>query len=157
MGSIGKYLLSLVAAAIVSSVLITLCGRNKSCGGIIKMLCGIFMALTMVSPLAKIQLQQIDSYLGSIEMDANEITGAAVYNAENETAAIIKQELESYILDKAESMNVQLSVTITLGDGVLPQPTAVRLEGSVSPYNRQILEQFIERDLGIPEAQQQWN
>ena len=70
--------------------------------------------------------------------------------------AIIKEETEAYILDKAASLGVTLSVEVMVEDGNVPRLSGVQLSGQVSPYARQQLSTWISNDLGISKENQKW-
>jgi len=157
MESIGKYVISIVCTAAICGILMTLVPKNKSYGGIIQVLCGILLAITVVAPLAQIELSDFNTYLDNIQADGAAAAQVGADTANQETVTIIKEELEAYILDKAESMHLTVSVNVTLTDGFPPQPYAVEISGSASPYNQRVLRAFIASDLGIPEERQTWN
>ena len=66
---------------------------------------------------------------------------------------VIKANTETYILDKATTMEVELNVEVTL-DGLIPKK--VILQGAVSPYTRASLSDWIAQQLGIPREAQIW-
>jgi hypothetical protein len=68
----------------------------------------------------------------------------------------IIQQTQAYILDKARSLDAELTVEVFLGDGTIPVPIGVRLEGNISPYARKLLSQMLQDDLGIPAEEQIW-
>jgi len=156
MEHIRQYLLSFTAAAVICSLIISLTGEKSTYASIIKMLCGLFMAVTMISPLIQMEWSDFSFYYGSIITDAD----AAVANGEqmaNEAAAgIIKQKTQTYILDKALSMGLDIDVEVLLADPDTLYPYKVLLQGDASPYARQKLKEMIANDLGIPEENQIW-
>jgi hypothetical protein len=68
----------------------------------------------------------------------------------------IKEKTEAYILDKANSLDARVSVTVSLTEDTVPVPCGVILRGSISPYARMRLKEIITQDLGIPEEGQTW-
>ena len=71
-------------------------------------------------------------------------------------AQFIKERTQSYILDKAQSLNAVLDVEVTLSDDEIPVPVKVCITGKVSPYARGRLENLIIEDLGIEKENQIW-
>lgn len=117
----------------------------------------LLLILTVLSPLAQLDYDNIARSISRIQMDTETMrTGIEVGNREL-MAKIIKQNCEAYILDKAEEMGLPLTVEITVSGGAdYPYPTAVTIRGVASAAQRQALTRYIEENLGIPEAQQQW-
>ena len=76
--------------------------------------------------------------------------------AEKELHRSIKQELEAYILDKAAALDLKIRVNVKLDDHPLPGPESVVIEGTVPPYQKQVLEDILQSELGISKENQQW-
>ena len=70
-------------------------------------------------------------------------------------AAIITQQTQSYILDKADTLGVCLEVGVELNEEMVPW--RVTMTGEAPPYARQRLEGIIQDDLGIPAERQVWS
>ena len=75
--------------------------------------------------------------------------------ASAQMAAIITQQTQSYILDKADTLGVCLEVGVELNEEMVPW--RVTMAGEASPYARQRLEGIIQDDLGIPAERQVWS
>ena len=74
---------------------------------------------------------------------------------EEELAALIRSETETYISDKAADMGLTLRVQVTVepdGSGV-PAPVSVELTGPRS----EALSRWLETELGVPTERQVWN
>ena len=156
MGEIRGYLISVTAAAILCAVASTLLGKKGTIGTIGKLLCGIFLAITVVSPLTRVQLRSGYELWDDLSADAAAAVASGEAAAYDELRAGIKARTEAYILDKAAFYAAELSVEVTLSDEDPPIPCAVRLTGSVSPYAKQRLQQDISEELGIPKEAQIW-
>lgn len=154
--SLRGYLLTVVTAAIISGIAINLSGKKGLHGAIIKLLSGLFLSITVISPLAKIQLDNFSSYLSGIETDASAIISNAEKDANTAKTEIIKQQVETYILDEASRLGLELDVTVSFSEDTSLQPHAVCISGAISPYKKQKLQTIIQEDLGIPEEQQMW-
>lgn len=157
MSSIGAYIISILCAAIVCGILTSLVSKNKVSGGIIRMISGILLSIAVVAPLVNMKWEELETYISSVQVDAASAAEEGSQAANAETSAIIKKELEAYILEKAAAMNLTISVQITMTEDFPPQPYSVRLSGSISPYNRKMIENYIASELGIPEERQVWN
>ncbi|MBR2009876.1 MAG: hypothetical protein IJ936_07110 [Peptococcaceae bacterium] len=156
MESIRQYLLSITAAAVICSLITGIMGKKGTYAAIVRMLCGLFMAITMLSPLLHIQLTDYSAYYGSILEEADLAASGGRRMANEAEAAIIKHKTETYILDKALSMGLSIEVEVTLSDSDTQQPCKVWLRGAASPYARQKLQEIIVSDLGISKENQTW-
>lgn len=157
MDSLKQYLLAVTAAAILCAIVNGLMGEKGTLGAAVRLLTGIFMILTLASPLVRLRLDGLEEITSDISGCADAITASGENSAREAMAEIIKSRTEAYILDKAESLDVRLSVQVELDEGSPPAPKAVRLNGNVSPYAKGVLSDMITRDLGIAPEDQIWN
>lgn len=157
MDQIKQYLLTLVAAAIICALTTNLINKSTLPGSLVKLLSGIFLSICFLSPIVDLDLGSLDDYLEafSYESDSAVLAGAEI--SDSSLRQSIKQQTETYILDKATAMNADLSVEVTLSDDELPVPVGVELTGSVSPYVKYRLSEVLTSDLGISKENQLWN
>ena len=131
-------------------------GDKGTQGAVAKLLTGIFLALTVISPLAKVELNR----LADIVLDHRQSGLAAAAAGEEMTrqalAESIKSRSEAYILDKAAALEVSLTVEVEVTDEDIPVPCQIRLSGQVSPYAKNRLSGIITEDLGIEKERQIW-
>lgn len=153
---VGKYLISLVVAAIFSGIAISLLGNKGALGTAVKLLAGIYMTLSIVAPWGQLRLGELSELKDQIATDGERITISGQNAAREAMAESIITNTRTYILDKAETFGVELTVEVMLDDSPIPVPNGVRIRGSISPYNREKLSSIIERDLGIPTEAQIW-
>ncbi len=156
MDGIRKYLFSVICAAVICSIVNTLSGKKTATGAIIRLISGLFMALTLIAPLVEIRLADYGDYFKNFSVDADTAVTFGESAASDELRAIIKSQTEAYILDKADSMDAAIDVEVTLNDEYPPVPCGVRITGSISPYSKETLSQFIANDLGISKEDQVW-
>lgn len=156
MEAIRGYLLSVTAAAVICAVVSALLGKKGTISAMGKLLTGIFMAITVISPLAKIQLSNADALWDDLSVDAAAAVAAGEEAANNELRAGIKSQTEAYILDKAASVNVEVTVTVELSGEDPPVPERITIRGNVSPYARGQLENAITEDLGVAKENLIW-
>lgn len=154
---ISEYLLRILAVGVVCAICSCLTHSNRTSGGLIRMLCGIFLAVTLIAPLTKVKLENFSDYLDTVTAQASALSKDGDLDAKNELYAVIKEQVESYILDKANSLGVHVQVTASISQDDVPVPQRVEISGSVSPYHKKVLSQYIQQELGVPEAQQIWN
>ena len=156
MESIKIYLLGVVAAAVICGIVTRLMGDKGTQGAMAKLIAGLFLAFTVIRPVANISLDGLSDFTSAYS-DAGQQAAAAGESLTKEAlAASIKTQTEAYILDKAAALQVDLEVEVTLSDENIPTPTAVRLSGKVSPYAKARLQSIITEDLGIDKERQTW-
>ena len=157
MDGIRRYLLTVIAAAVVCSIANTLIGKKSAASSIVRMVSGLCLAICVISPFLKIRLDHYSDYLGSFSQEADTLAADGKDAAMNELRKIIKTNSEAYILDKAASLKLDVQVEVTLSDDEPPLPCAVTINGSASPYAKRTLMHYIANDLGIPEEDQTWS
>lgn len=150
------YILCIIAAAILCALVKSFTERHTAINTVIKSICGIFLTLTILSPVVSFKFSAVTDYLNMYSLDADAVATAGISLTNASLHSSIKQQTESYILDKAASLNTALSVEVTLSDDEIPFPCGVCIEGSISPYAKSKLMKLIADDLGIPKEKQTW-
>ena len=116
---------------------------------------GLILLLVLVQPLRRVDPAALSLDLSACRQ-AVEQRQAELENArEEELAALIRSETETYISDKADSMGLSIRVHVTVetdGSG-LPVPVGVELTGPESEG----LSRWLETELGLPAERQVWN
>lgn len=156
MDGIRQYLISITAAAIICGVVKSLFGDKGTASTVVKVITGLFLTMTVIAPLASISLDGWANYAGTLRLDGEEAAAAGEKIAEEATAELIKSETEAYILDKAASVNVEVTVKVELSGEDPPVPERITIRGSVSPYARGQLENAISEDLGVAKENLIW-
>ena len=150
------YLLAVAAAGILVSLAAALLpkGAVHRTGQFVG---SLVLVLAVLSPVAQLDLPDMAKAISRARMEAREaVTGVETGNQEI-LIALIKEDCETYIWDKAVQMGLDVEVEVTVEDGVTyPYPTGVSITGSVPPAQQAVLSKWIEENLGIPEAQQEW-
>lgn len=150
-----EYLLMITAAALICSIAEKLV-KNTAVKAMQRLVCGIFLALSVISPWLQIRLDSIGELASDIWFDGQQISQTGENLAADAIRAYIKEETQAYILDKADSMGVSLDVEVTVSGEDIPIPVGVKITGSVSPYCRSILSECIREELGIGTEAQLW-
>lgn len=156
MDGIRQYLLSVTGAAIICSILMSILGKKGMYSSVIRMLCGLFMAVTMISPVMRIHLKNFEAYFGELNVEANSAVSWGIQTAEDASAEFIKDKTETYILDKASSMGLSIEAKVGLAEERDWTPCSVLIEGPVAPYAKSQLQTWLKEELGIPEENQIW-
>ena len=156
MSFMGAYILRMTGAALICSIASMLVDKKAMNGRIMKLLCGTFLSLTMVSPFLQLEIDSIPDFIEDIQNQAENVSSQGEKTAYNEMETIIKSKIQAYILDKAMSYGGQLTVEVNVDDAGIPTPCGVRISGTISPYGKTQLQEMIRRDLGIPLEAQIW-
>ena len=156
MQSLGRYILSVTAAASLLGILQSIAGKKGSSGTLIQLIGGLFLTFTVIAPVADIRLDAGWDLPWELTAQGSAIAAQGQSLSRDQLRAIIKEQSEAYILDKALSYQAMLEVEVTLSQDEIPAPASVRLQGSVSPYARTVLQQWLQDDMGIPKENQVW-
>lgn len=151
-----EYILKLLSAALLCGVAVGFFSEKSAAGSVIKMVCGVVMVLTVVSPWTHIRIRDAADYFDKIQSDGSLAAAVGENMASDELKAIIISRVEAYILDKAESYGAKLQVEVILSEDPVPTPRSVRIRGSISPYGKKMMTQMIREDLGIASEDQIW-
>lgn len=157
MKDVSNYLISVVCAAMLLSIINHIFRKKGAVHGLIKMLSGVYLATVIVSPITKIKINQdylsLDAYYQSAYLYCDD--GKMLSNSKNKQ--LIKSNTESYIMDKAVSMNADLCVEVVMSEGDENLYESIILKGDTSPYVKEMLSKVITNDLGISVEAQQWS
>lgn len=153
---IREYLLSVTAAALLCGIIQSFAGEKGSSAAMLRLVCGIFLSLTVIRPISQIQLKEISFFTSDIMAEAQNAVEEGEDYARRAMARHIKEETEAYILTKAQELGADLSLHVAVSGDDPPIPIAVTVTGQVSTYVRHQLMNMIETDLGIPEEDQKW-
>lgn len=156
MSDTGAYLLRIVAAAIICGIATSLVGTKGSLGSTLKLVCGIFISITLISPLVNLQIADMTDYFDDLKVDASDMVVQAEEGTRRQIAERIKQQTQSYILDKAETYGAHLTVEVSVEASGLPVPNGVTISGDASPYAKAQLQKLIVENFGISPEAQQW-
>ena len=157
MDSIRDYLIQIIAAALICGILTRMMGNKGLLGETVKLLAGIFLALTVLGPWVNIRLEDIRDFSADISVDGESVSAEGKNAAYAAVGDIIKARSEAYILDKAGSLGADVSVQICLTEDTLPYPSTVYISGPISPYAKSVLAGYITDHLGISLEDQIWN
>ena len=157
MSKIKAYLLSIVAAAFVVSI-ISMLPQKKSIKKVVTLCGGLFLLLTLLRPVVCLKFDDMEDFLAKNALDETLIE-EALADGQNESARLITERTQEYILDKAEALGAAVSAEVTLRalSGSYQYPYSVRLDGTWSQEQKKALGDYIAQTLGIPEERQLWN
>ena len=156
MENIARYILSVTAAALLLGILQTIAGKKGTQAVLLQLIGGLFLTFTVISPIVNIEADEILDLPWAFTLQGSTIAEQGQSYSRNQLRRIIKDRTEAYILDKALTLQAQLQVEVMLSQDEVPVPTSVRLQGSVSPYARNVLQQWLQDDMAIPKEHQIW-
>lgn len=151
-----QYLISITAAAVITLLIQKLLDGKGTVSNIAKMLCGIFLLLSILSPIADIKFSNLDDISFIYFQDGSEAVSKGATMANEQLRDSISKRVCAYILDKAEDYDARLSVNVVLSEDQIPVPISVEICGNISPYGKRQLQMMIEKDLGISQEDQIW-
>ena len=150
MNGLTQYILTVVTAAMLVGILQSLAGQGTM-GTLTKLLGGVFLALTMLSPVLKLEIPDPAEWFEDLVMDGESLAAEGEAMAADAKEDIIRSQVEAYILDKA---GADLTVSVELdAEGI---PCGVTLTGDVSPRTKAQLSRMLAEELGLGEEVQQW-
>lgn len=151
--SLGRAAVSLVCAGLICGIAVNLTADTFA-DKLIRLLCGLFLTLTLLQPLKQLNLPELSPILDTYRNDANLAAQKGEQLAEQARLSGIKQRLRAYILDKAKQLNMNIEAQIMLSpEG---QPLAVEIVGVYDEAARKTLSGYLETQLGIAKEDQQW-
>lgn len=155
MHAIGAYLVSVTAAALICGIAKMLL-PDGTLGAALKMATGLLMVLAVVSPWADIRIPDLSGWALDYQLQAENAANQGAESAADALRQGISQQVQTYILDKASTLDAELTVEVELTDDSLPVPCAVTLQGRISPYAKSVLSEYLKTELGIGTEAQIW-
>ena len=150
---IKEYILSVTAATIIGSCIMTLFKDVK----VICILCSIFISVAVFKPIVDIKLEYSFADIQVFSEEADKMVEEAFHITEQTQKENIKQNTEAYIYDKASEMGCKIVAEVALADLPPYQPIGLNIKGEVSPYAKNMLQNLFKSELAIPLEAQQWN
>ncbi len=148
-----EYIAQAVAAALLCGIIVSMT-KHSSGGSIVRMLCGVFMTIVLIQPLAGTNVSFLESILPDITGDAEAVASEGAAAAEDIRREYIKQRVQAYILSRAKTMEADIQANVSLDEDCVP--VSVSIAGRISPLSRSRLTQIIASELGIPKERQEW-
>ena len=155
MRALAEYIISVSAAAFLCGILnsMMLKGTAKE---VMKLVSGLFLAFCVISPVTDLRLPELTDLGESMQQEAQEAVAAGESMAQESVSESIKQQLEAYILDKAESLGLDLTVEVFIAEEDSFLPEGVALQGDAPLPERRELIREITDALGLTEEDITW-
>lgn len=155
MEEIRHYLFSVLCTALICSVLKDL-SEHTFFKKQIHLVCGLFLAYAFLHPLIAGQLPQFDDPWEHYLAEAKAASARGEEISAQAMRQIITQESEAYILEKANSIGADITLTLELSNDQPPIPVSAVICGEFDADSESALAQILEQDLGIPKEHQTW-
>lgn len=153
MEALRQYIVSVVAGACICGIALGLLPDSRA-RTLLKLLCGMILAVTVIRPVSGLKLEEFLRLDDLLADTASQTAAIGEAYSEKRYRQLIKEETAAYILDKATAIGVKITAEVGLDETGIP--ALVRLSGEISPYNRELLADFISRNLGISKENQVW-
>lgn len=154
---IRKYLLSVAAASLLTSLLPALLPKGKI-QKVESFIGSLVLILTILSPVVKLNASSIRKAMESYQIDLQDTQRGIEKKSRGVLEELISQRCEEYIWDKAAQMGLQLEIEITVGENSdIPVPVSASMVGVCSQEDQAVLSKILEEELGIPRNKQEWS
>lgn len=148
--------MTITCGSMVVSLLQVLLPKSGA-GNVGRLAGGLVLMLLTIQPLLSLDIEQVmdlaeSEWTQAEQLDENELT--EIHHEQLEM--LIEQETAAYIQDKADSMGLTCSVSVSYEwkTGEAPCPVEVVIESGDPDRSQQMLESFIEFELGIAKEYQ---
>jgi len=147
------YILSVASAVMIICAIQSLLPEG-SIKAAAKLGCGAVLALTVLTPFSNFQLPELSDWADafSIQGDLAAADGEKQYQISRNQ--LIKQQLETYILDRGASFGAHVKPEVILSEEGIPVECS--LYGPISSDAKASLEACLETELGISKENQRW-
>ncbi|MEA4895330.1 MAG: stage III sporulation protein AF [Oscillospiraceae bacterium] len=156
---VGEWVRAIAGTALICAAATALTPKGKV-KNVLKMLCGIVLIIAMISPILKQDFPSLSMDMSEYRKRADEIIGKSKEKENSLSRTIIEDELETYILDKAKSLNVELKsveVSVKWGDEGSWYPYEAHLKADIPDREKNLISNSIEAELGVPDERQYWS
>lgn len=153
-----NWILSLTGAALLSALALALTptGRARS---VVRLLCGVVMAIVMISPLRDFDFDTYSMSLASYRTTAVEASTRLTETNDRLSRTIIETECAAYILDKAQTQGIfveNVTVTAKWGEALCWYPYAATIRAAADESGKTYLTEVVQTELGIPAERLRW-
>ena len=148
-------MLSVICAALVCGILTDMSAKT-SFEKLIRLLCSVFLAVTVVYPLIRYRFPGWNADMSIFQPGGEDAVAQGEKIYFQSIASIIRTETEAYILKEAKSIGADLTVAVELDAGNPPAPESVTIRGNFEASVETTLSQLIADELGIPKEHQTW-
>lgn len=157
MEGIRQYILSIVLAAVVVGILSCFFRKGSVFAAPFTLIAGVYLVLVVTQPLFGFRMTYFDQEPMDVYKEAEGLIENSIQMSRTQMKGIIKDQVITYIQNKASSMGLVLQIEVTLTEDDLPVPWSIHLWGAVSPRERELMEQYILDNFAITGERVFWN
>lgn len=154
MDALRVVLSTIIFLSVIGSILQEIL-KEGNAGKLIKFLCGIFLIITIVQYVSHLNLN-IPNISEEYAEEAYLPVSMGKDMSENAVKDIITEQLQTYIMDKANSLGAAVKASVTVSDNAFPVPESVLISGSVAADIKIQLAEFLSDEIGIAKEDQYW-
>lgn len=148
------YFTSVIATVLIGVVVSELI-KEPRLHTIVQMILGVLILLVILRPIATVEPEAlVDEIEGLFREEIQISEYEALY--QDKLREQVKSLTEEYIRKKGESINASIRVQAELSSEGYPVPVKVLISGILTWEQRQILEEYITQEFGIPQENQRW-
>ena len=147
------YFYSIIVCILSTSILTQIVSNTKR-KKLIRMISGIFLAISIFRPLSQINWEFLWNIASQSHFSADSYIEEGKKTALSAQETIIKDACKAYILDEAKKMGAKITVEFSLNEDLLPVSAEINAE--VDPSVQIQLQNILTEDLGIPKENQIW-
>ena len=156
MEAVRNYLLSVVAVGFLVTLANAIVPK-----GILKNLVtftgGLIVVLAVIAPVVHLDFEAIEDVLDDFSVQDSSLSQTANFKSQDVLKQLIIEKTQSYILDKAQSLGMEITVDIELAwEDSVPYPNATTIRGNYTQAQKTLLSQYLESSLAIPKERQAW-
>lgn len=155
MNAFREYAVSLIATTLICTAVSSLL-QNSAAKEIVRMVTGIILTVSIAAPLWNLDISVSDIFESLVPEGANTAAAVGENLSEEALRAIIKEQTQAYIQDKAAGLHADITAEVILTHGDPPIPEKAVISGRISPYAKQQLQEILQTQLGIPKENLEW-
>lgn len=156
---LGDWIRGIAAAAVICGAALAITPGSKT-KNVLKVLTGVVLIIALIEPIIDGDGVCLSMDMAQYRAQADIVSGDAEKSQTNLSRSIIEDQLNSYILDKAQTIGIvdlTAKVVMKWGDEGFWYPYEIQLQSNAGIGERNKLSAFIESELGIPISRQYWN
>lgn len=156
MGALGEYILSVTISAIGLGIFSMILDPKAVTTVLIKFIGSVFFVFVLIQPVKHLNIPDFQKEFMDFTQKYQDVVRDGEGLSRSAASDIIIRETETYILDKAGALELDIDVLVTVGEGAIPIPAGVEVLYSGSESKRFQLQTVIEEDLDISKENQRW-
>lgn len=153
MTGVKSWLLGVILTAFAAGLAQQIAPKGKE-AAMVRLVGGLLLVLAILRPLGSIDWEELSLPAGNFSVQSESAAADYREKQQEELSAIIAEKTAAYIWDKASALggDYRITVSVSAGESGVPLPRCVTIAG---PY-RQELATWIESELGLGAAEQNW-